>query len=616
MFLVSKLKFAYLFAIICLCSLGGVFLTSTDSASANTPHPQVSQSAAQPSNPHYSFSSVSSVKQTRVESVAVPTAVTVRPTAFWDDWDSAANLLNDIACSNAIGVGVSAATGVCDDGFYQDTVIEGVVDAAQCAADPTGCLTEWLLEQAENAADWGINGVLGLALSVHDECLPSGGSASWNAQTNVACDTRVSQDYFFADGGVRRTVDAVAASRSRMISRINSQRVLLRAQGKEDTDEYRDLSGQLSRLTGSANLNASQTAQANNQVFFTPKSALTTPVFNREYKKFAVLAALLLVPMVIAGALQSVVTGKPAVMLRSVFFHLPLAMIGVFVARYVVRTLMALTDAFSAFIVSDMRDDVQGFFGGAQGQFRASATILMPIMIIAIIFLFGSIMVWFVLSMREASVAIITVFLPVAFAASVWPALGKWIIRAIKLLVAAIISKIFIVGAISLGVGTFANSTSAAGTTVSLSHMVFGATIFFIASFSPHLVMKFFDEIGDALNAAGGTGAMQRALSASGNTNGTRQLFAGMKGGGNAAALGKGGGGGGGTGPGGGGGSDPPSFRQARKAEKADRKAGMSFGKKIGLTALALTPPGAVAVGIASGAARLRDRSKARQWSR
>ncbi len=550
-------------------------------------------------------------------------------------------LLSTVAARPQIGCGTAGGVPIVG-GFLSggcDTIVSavsGVADAAggavECASNPTSCLTDWLLEQSAKGADWGVKMVLDLVINARDECLPAGGSANWNSSTSIACDTRISQDYFFASGGVARTVDSVAKQKAKQIRTISSQITIARAQNPPDTQRVADLQTQLNALTGSDNLNASQKAalagepcadkpENPNCTFFTPKSAITSRTFNREYKKFVLIGILLLVPMVIAGALQSVITGKPSVMLRSVFLHLPAAVIGMFVARYLVRTLMALTDAFSAFIISDVRDDVEGFFGGAQGNLQATATVLMPSIIIALVFLFAAILVWFVLSMREASVAIISVFLPIAFAASVWPALGKWILRAIKLLMAAIISKVFIVGALSLGIGTFSHATSSAGDTVSLSHMIYGATIFFIAAFSPHLVMKFFDEIGDALNAAGGTGALQRGLSASGNTNGTRQLFASGKGGGNVNALtGGGGGGGGGTaggGPGGGGGGGGgPTVRQARKAISADRKAATSPMARMGRLALAMTPPGAAIMGIAGIARYTRERSAARRLVR
>ena len=235
---------------------------------------------------------------------------------------------------------------------------------------------------------------------------------------------------------------------------------------------------------------------------------------------------------------------------------------------------MAIIDGFCATILRDTRSDMQGFFGNttvlAGGALVGIGTLL-PFLIVALIFAFAAILVWFVLSMREASVALIAVFLPIAFAASIWPALSKWALRAIKLLVAAIISKLFIVGAISLGIGVF--SGSSAGQQLSFSHLIYGSTIFFIAAFSPHLVMKFFDEIGDALNAAGGTGALQRGLSAAGNANGTKMLLG--KQGGLAGMMGFGGGGGGlgGGGEGGGGGGGG-----AGVAQLAGQMAGLAGG--------------------------------------
>ncbi len=174
---------------------------------------------------------------------------------------------------------------------------------------------------------------------------------------------------------------------------------------------------------------------------------------------------------------------------------------------------------------------------------------LLPFGIVALIFAIAALAVWFILNMREASVAIISVFMPLAFAASVWPALGKWVIRAIKLLVAAIISKVFIVGALSLGIGTFAGSTDSASgggaPGISFSHLVYGATIFAIAAFSPALVMKFFDEIGDAASSLnnGQAGALSKGMGHIGtaaNIGGTKSLVDQLKSKGGGAAGGAG----------------------------------------------------------------------------
>ncbi len=403
---------------------------------------------------------------------------------------------------------------------------EKVGGAADCLSNVPDCVANMAADFIGGVVSWGAGGVINLVAGVKQECRGSGAGSA-------ACSERIEQEYFPTD------------------------------------DEKHDS-------------------------FFVSKATLTGDAWNREYGKFLMIAIVLLVPMIIAGALQAVISGKPVVMLRSAFLHLPAAIFAMVVTPFIARSMMAIVDAFSAVILEDTQADLQAMFSNktlllATGA--AAITSLLPLLIVSLVFAFACLLIWFILSMREASIALLVAFIPVAYAASVWPALGKWSLRGIKLVTAAIISKIFIAGAISIGIGVISNShtsvglgeTPSAATSpgLSFSHLIYGATIFFIAAFSPHLVMKFFDEIGEALNAAGGTGAVARGLSVAGNVNGTRTLLAGQGGGaggsldsGNSAIRnglskarsmpGSGGGGGGG-----GGGTGGPPANMAAVADAA-----------------------------------------------
>jgi hypothetical protein len=479
-----------------------------------------------------------------------------------------------------------------------DAIVSATGKALDCVTDIPACITGWIYDTVMGGVTWVANGILTLVVGVHKECLPADASnatrtsESFNA---TACESRIMMDYFpsqYSSGtnkadqilnnnyGLARAVAAQAADTKKYLKGLSAtpdQKDAI----DEMVDQLNTAQSQLGAISGNSTVHGKTYKVSRNDVFYTPKSTVSTAAFNREYGKYVLIGFLILVPMVIAGAVQSVITGKPQLMLRSVFLHLPLAMLMMVISPYLVRLFMSITDSFSAFILKDSTTDINNFLLGLNPytringatDFVPTVTMLMSLIVVAAIFIVSAMLVWFILNMREASVSLIAVFLPIAYAASVWPALSKWTIRVFKLLMAAIISKIFIVGSLSLGIATFGGSTQTVDGVPSYSQLFYGATIFIIAAFAPSLIMRFFDEIGEALHAAGSTGFMNRGFSVGANANGAVQLL-GLKGG-----SGGGGGMGGGLSSalGGiegmralqGGGSPTDAMRTARQATKA-----------------------------------------------
>lgn len=566
MSLASKLRKTIVLVVIITFAFGLVIFTSQDSAEAYS----TSQAATRPT---FVFPSgalwIKEVRaQDAVQSSGNLAAVGTRPSAW--SWDDIAGFGNDLACTSGVGAALSLASDVCDDTPI-GSVVEAGQNAAECGMNLPLCITNWIYSVVGSGVAWAANGIVTLVTSTHEECLTgdSGGSGSFTNSSSLTgnCESRIKSDYFPTGYVVAKNLnDVIAQSYKQQTRGLRAELRELRAQQQEleksglastpagqwaaqpIQDRIKNLENQQNILlnrTSDGSLSDQATVKElrdQNLTFDPPKSAVSSITWDREYGKYVLIGLLLLVPMIIAACLQALISGKGHLMLRAVAINMPLAIVGMIVAPWLVRQIMWITDGFSSFIISDVQGDVKGYFSNMSPQAQAAMGIplLLGFSLISIIFIFASLLVWFVLAMREASVALIAAFMPVALAASVWPALSKWAIRAIKLLFAAIISKVFIVGALSLGLGSFADSTESGN--ISFSHMVFGATIFFIAAFSPHLVMKFFDEIGDALNAAGGTGAISRGLGVAGNANGAMNLL-------------RSGGGGGGAGGGLGGGS-------------------------------------------------------------
>lgn len=502
-----------------------------------------------------------------------------------------------IGCSTLGFVGLS---GTCRT--VVDTV-SGAVDAAtEFMKDPIGAIqkaiTEFGYKVIGGLVGWAGNGVISLVTSQHEECLSGSSGGAQSAADASACQARISMDYFPQGSDLAKQSSAMLTqTNNALIARYSdlAAKETDPAKRAEYAQQLKDLQDQ-----NAQNGQAASDAASPNDVFYVPKSPVSSANWDREYEKYVFIGFCLMVPMLIAAALQATMTGKPFLLFRAAILNVPASIFGIAIAPVIVRQFMAITDWFCTIILRDTQADMQGFFGNSGVIIGGGAMMvvsLLPFLIVAIIFAFAAILIWFVLSMREASVALLAVFLPIAFAASIWPALSKWALRAIKLLVAAIISKVFIVGAISLGIGVFSGSSS--GGQLSFSHLIYGSTIFFIAAFSPHLVMKFFDEIGDAINAAGGTGALARGLNAAANANGARNLvgqqgLAGM-------VKGKLGGGEGGGGMGIGGGGDALQGTMGRTMAALEGGKMLASGKSMGESLKATATMGAAATGTPEG---------------
>lgn len=466
----------------------------------------------------------------------------VRPVSWWD---SIASLGNNIACFNAIGAALSATTGVCDDSVM-GSVVEKIEEALDCVKEPMDCITKYIFDVLGGAVGWAVNGVVTLVTGTNAECIRPGdesptfnddararetldqrlagfdSSGAWTAAQDFRCSERISLDYFGPGAGETQDIfAAINDARATELRQIRQQMSDLSQQGITSGEEYEALVARQALLNETAGdvseADAITRGQAVNSVFWTPKSTVSTETFKREYGKYVLISVMIMVPMIIAAALQSLITGKAALMMRGVFIHMPVAIFGMIIAPYLVRTLMAITDTFSSFIIADVSNDVQGFFTNSSelmtGLFISMGVyVLLPAFLIVLVFLFASLMVWFILNVREASISLVAVFLPIALAASIWPALGSWAIKAIKLLVASIISKIFIVGAISLGIGIFTGGADTEGIAFSLSHLVYGSVIFLIAAFQPMLVLRFMDEIGDSMTNEGKSGGFAKGV--------------------------------------------------------------------------------------------------------
>ena len=120
-------------------------------------------------------------------------------------------------------------------------------------------------------------------------------------------------------------------------------------------------------------------------------------------------------------------------------------------------------------------------------------------MLLGVAIIIGSMLLWAVLLFRKASVLLVAVFAPVAFAGAVWDQTRGWSRRWIEVMASLVLCKIVIVVVFVLGVSAFAtNGTSqtnggatAQPVATSLSDLMVGLMLLSIAVFAPWLTWRF-----------------------------------------------------------------------------------------------------------------------------
>jgi len=124
---------------------------------------------------------------------------------------------------------------------------------------------------------------------------------------------------------------------------------------------------------------------------------------------------------------------------------------------------------------------------------------------------------WLELLIRAAAVYVAVLFLPLALATLVWPAISHWCRRLVETLAALILSKFVIVATLSLAAGAVASGTAGTGSHGSgFSSVLAGGALLLMATFVPFAILRMIPavEAGAVAHLDGlrerGTAAMTR----------------------------------------------------------------------------------------------------------
>jgi len=225
---------------------------------------------------------------------------------------------------------------------------------------------------------------------------------------------------------------------------------------------------------------------------------LSSGWFSAHESVMATLSAAVVLPMVICAAIQALYRQSASMLVRCFLVNLPLALLLTGVAVELVQMALAITDTLSAQVLSSSGADTTNILAPVS-DFLAGAAVLAPGVPQFVVFIGGllvavaSLVLWLDLVVRAAAVSVAALFLPLALAALVWPAVSHWCRRLAEMLAALVLSKLVIAATLSLAVGALAGGLGVGangGHGGGFASVITGIALLVIATFSPFTLLK------------------------------------------------------------------------------------------------------------------------------
>ena len=113
------------------------------------------------------------------------------------------------------------------------------------------------------------------------------------------------------------------------------------------------------------------------------------------------------------------------------------------------------------------------------------------LLLIALLVAVAAFVLWIELLIRAAAVYVAVLFLPLALATLVWPAVSHWCRRLVETLAALILSKFVIVATLSLAAGAVSSGTAGTGAHgAGFSAVLAGGALLVMATFVPFAILR------------------------------------------------------------------------------------------------------------------------------
>jgi len=217
--------------------------------------------------------------------------------------------------------------------------------------------------------------------------------------------------------------------------------------------------------------------------------------FRTHYGQMTALAGVVVLPLLLISTIQAVVHQNPGQLVRTFLVQLPLALLLGVVAIQVVILSLSATDAMSDAVAGGTGADVTSLLSGVTTGLAAAAadpTIAsFVLLLIALLIAVAAFVLWIELLIRAAAVYVAVLFLPLALATLVWPAVSHWCRRLVETLAALILSKFVIVATLSLAAGAVSSGTAGTGVHgAGFSAVLAGGALLVMATFVPFAILR------------------------------------------------------------------------------------------------------------------------------
>jgi len=211
--------------------------------------------------------------------------------------------------------------------------------------------------------------------------------------------------------------------------------------------------------------------------------------FVSNFDVMADLAAMVMIPLLALGVIQSVVRQSVSTLLRVALVNVPVALVATGVVVKLVQLGLALSDAMSNAVAGGSRADTTRALARMASALASPATgggTAIPAFVVflaAMVVVLGALLLWLELLVRQSAVTVAVLFLPLALASLAWPAISHWCRRLVDTLVALVLGKFVIVTVLSLAAAEMARGP---GFTSVLS----GAAMLLLAAASPWSLLR------------------------------------------------------------------------------------------------------------------------------
>jgi len=214
----------------------------------------------------------------------------------------------------------------------------------------------------------------------------------------------------------------------------------------------------------------------------TSQVTLTNAAVTSHYRYMAAVAVVCMLPLIALAVLSALLRADVGAIVRAVFGALPAAALLTVVGVQVTQTLVGAVDAVSAQLLASQAPDTAALTRAIPAALGGTPVPVFIGLAIGAAAMCAALAVWVELLVRAAAIEVAVMFLPLVFAGIVWPATARYARRLAEILGALIISKLVIIGIVSLALAEL--------TSARIPGVLAGTAMLGLAAFAPFVLLS------------------------------------------------------------------------------------------------------------------------------